>query len=44
MTKERQSHREPKKKPALTLKEKRNAKKSKDETKTIFGTGSGRPA
>jgi hypothetical protein len=29
MTQERQSHRETKKKPAMTLKEKRNTKKSK---------------
>lgn len=37
MTKERQSHREGKKKPAMTLKEKRNAKKSKQEAKTFQG-------
>lgn len=39
MTKERQSHREDKKKPALTLKEKRNAKKSKQKEQTFLGTG-----
>jgi hypothetical protein len=39
MTKERQSHREPKKKPTMTLKEKRNAKKSKQEPKTFLGSG-----
>ena len=39
MTKERQSHREGKKKPAMTLKEKRNAKKSKQETKAFLGNG-----
>lgn len=42
MTKERKSQREAKKKPALTLKEKRSAKKSKQEAKSILG--SGRPA
>lgn len=34
MTQERQSHREAKKKPAMTLKEKRSAKKSKREENT----------
>jgi hypothetical protein len=34
MTKERQSNREAKKKPGLTLKEKRHAKKAKHEPKT----------
>lgn len=37
MTKERQSNRETKKKPSLTLKEKRNAKKSKREEKSFLG-------
>jgi len=37
MTQERQSHRETKKKPAMTLKEKRNAKKSKREENTAPG-------
>ena len=31
MTKERQSHRETKKQPTMTLKEKRKAKKAKEE-------------
>ena len=39
MTKERQSHREGKKKPAMALKEKRNAKKSKKEAKTFLDSG-----
>jgi len=39
MTKERQSHKEGKKKPAMTLKEKRNAKKSKKREKTFLGEG-----
>ena len=40
MTKERQSHREPKKKSTMTLKEKRNAKKSKrEESKTFLERG-----
>lgn len=38
MTKERQSHREVKKQPNLTLKEKRQAKKSKQEVKTFLGS------
>ena len=38
MTKERKSHREAKKKPAMTLKEKRTAKKSKQEAKGILGS------
>jgi len=42
MTKERQSHKENKKKPAMTLKEKRNAKKSKSEKKPF--PASGKPA
>jgi hypothetical protein len=41
MSKERQSNKESKKKPALTLKEKRSAKKTKHETKTGLGTGKG---
>ena len=36
MTKERKSNRQDKKKAALTLKEKRTAKKSKKETKGSF--------
>ena len=36
MTKERQSSREAKKKPAMTLKEKRNAKKSKQAAKPFL--------
>ena len=36
MTKERQSSREAMKKPALSLKEKRAAKKAKKETKSTF--------
>ena len=39
MTKERQSNREAKKKPAMTLKEKRNAKKAKQETKPFLESG-----
>ena len=39
MTKEHQTHKEGKKKPAMTLKEKRNAKKSKQETKSFLGSG-----
>jgi hypothetical protein len=39
MTKERKSHREAKKKPGMTLKEKRSAKKSKQDTKDIMGIG-----
>ena len=38
MTKERQSNKESKK-PALTLKEKRSAKKSKHESKPLLGNG-----
>lgn len=38
MTKERSSHKESKKKPAMSLKEKRNAKKSKHEAKTFLGS------
>jgi hypothetical protein len=38
MTKERQTRKETKKHPALTLKEKRNAKKSKQEEKTFLGS------
>jgi len=37
MTQERQSSRESKKKPAMTLKEKRNAKKSKRAENTAPG-------
>jgi len=39
MTKEHQSNRESKKKPAMTLKEKRNAKKAKHNTGSLLGTG-----
>ncbi|MGB5735531.1 MAG: hypothetical protein WBM40_13930 [Thiohalocapsa sp.] len=39
MTKERQSNKESKKKPALSLKEKRSAKKAKHETKSLLGNG-----
>jgi hypothetical protein len=42
MTKERKSQREAKKKPVLTLKEKRSAKKSKQDARSILGIG--RPA
>jgi hypothetical protein len=35
MTKERHSNKEAKKKPAMTLKEKRSAKKAKKETKSF---------
>lgn len=38
MTKERKSQREAKKKPGMTLKEKRTAKKSKQEAKGIMGS------
>lgn len=38
MTKERKSQREAKKKPTMTLKEKRTAKKSKQEAKGILGS------
>jgi hypothetical protein len=41
MSKERQSNKESKKKPALSLKEKRSAKKNKHETKTLLGNGKG---
>jgi len=37
MTKERQSNKEARKKPTMTLREKRNAKKSKQEEQTILG-------
>jgi hypothetical protein len=37
MTKERQSHREARKRPTMTIKEKRNAKKAKEAAKTILG-------
>ena len=36
MTKERHSNREPMKKPAMTLKEKRAAKKAKKESASTF--------
>ena len=39
MTKERRSSKETKKKPSMTLKEKRNAKKSKQEAKPLLGSG-----
>jgi hypothetical protein len=41
MTKERQSNKETKKKPNLTLKEKRNAKKNKQEPKGLLESGKG---
>ncbi|MGB5831776.1 MAG: hypothetical protein WBG92_07280 [Thiohalocapsa sp.] len=41
MTKERQSNKEAKKKPSLTRKEKRNAKKNKHESKTLLGNVKG---
>ncbi|WPL11762.1 MULTISPECIES: hypothetical protein [Thiorhodovibrio] len=41
MTKERQSNKEAKKKPAHSLKEKRSAKKEKQETKTLLGNVKG---
>ncbi|AGA91206.1 hypothetical protein Thimo_2475 [Thioflavicoccus mobilis 8321] len=41
MTKERKSNKEAKKKPGLTLKEKRNAKKDKHEAKTLLGNVKG---
>jgi hypothetical protein len=37
MTKERQSHREARKRPTMTLKEKRNAKKAKEAAKPVEG-------
>jgi len=37
MTKERQSRREAKKQPTMTLKEKRSAKKTKQESKPLPG-------
>ena len=39
MTKERQSHRETRKRPTMTLKEKRSAKKAKEAGKTVQGDG-----
>jgi hypothetical protein len=39
MTKERQSHREARKRPTMTLKEKRNAKKAKEAAKAVQGDG-----
>lgn len=44
MSKERQSNKESKKKPALSLKEKRSAKKTKHETKSLLGSGKSGPA
>ncbi|WP_201247135.1 hypothetical protein [Halochromatium salexigens] len=41
MTKERQSNKETKKKPGLTLKEKRNAKKTKQEPKGLMDNAKG---
>ena len=38
MTKERQSSKESKKKPAMTLKEKRNAKRAKHDKKPLLGS------
>ncbi len=37
MTKERQSNKEAKKKPSLTLKEKKQAKKIKHDAKSLLG-------
>jgi hypothetical protein len=39
MSKERQSHRETRKRPTMTLKEKRSAKKAKEAGKTVQGDG-----
>jgi len=39
MTKERHSTKETKKKPAMSMKEKRHAKKSKQESKPALGSG-----
>jgi hypothetical protein len=39
MTKQRQSHREAKKRPTATLKEKRSAKKAKKQTNAVLGDG-----
>jgi hypothetical protein len=39
MSKERQSHRETRKRPTMTLKEKRSAKKAKEAAKTVQGEG-----
>jgi hypothetical protein len=39
MTKERQTHRETRKRPTMTLKEKRSAKKAKEAAKTVQGGG-----
>ncbi len=39
MTKERNTKKEDKKKPALSLKEKRSAKKSKQDSKGSLGSG-----
>jgi hypothetical protein len=41
MTKEQKSNKETKKKPTQTLKEKRTAKKTKDESKTLLGNVKG---
>lgn len=41
MTKERQSNKEEKKKPSLTLKEKRSAKKTKHEPKPLLDNAKG---
>ena len=38
MSKNRQSNKEAKKKPAMTLQEKRAAKKSKKESQTVLGS------
>jgi hypothetical protein len=43
MTKQRKSNKEAKKKPGLTLKEKRTAKKDKQESKTLLGAVKGGP-
>ncbi|WP_274608935.1 hypothetical protein [Lamprobacter modestohalophilus] len=43
MTKERQSNKETKKKASLTLKEKRGAKKNKNEPKGLMENAKGSP-
>jgi|GEM_PF-2505258 len=43
MAKERRSNKEAKKKASQTLKEKRDAKKEKQESKTLLGTVKGGP-
>jgi hypothetical protein len=41
MPKARKSNKEAKKEPAMTMKEKRAAKKSKSETRTLLGSAEG---